>query len=287
MTIVLTALFPLHVVQVSDRMLSWISAGKVTRQEDRWNKATVFGDWATIAYTGPARLPDQRTDQWITETISPFTQVDQAINRLREEADRRMQANEWNPPELAIVVAGWMEDGNKVEPFRAAISNYLVPNGKVSAVRSTFDILLSRPEQPGLAIYVAGRNMPRKNVSLMGRTMRRTYRRHASMSTMARILVDGARALKDRFIGDSFNAVILPRPVQGRPVQTLFGAMQGTGHPDVPLGLYFPGGGAGPEFVMPNVGGGGSAFTDISVLPRALTAEEVGERYRAGPPLPT
>jgi hypothetical protein len=79
LTIIVTALLPDHVIQVSDRKLTWSVGTKVVRQEDRWNKATVFGDWATIAYTGPARLSDQRTDQWITETISPVTAVDEAI----------------------------------------------------------------------------------------------------------------------------------------------------------------------------------------------------------------
>jgi hypothetical protein len=286
MTIIVTALFPKHVLQVSDRKLSWARGKAIVQQEDRWNKAIVFGDWATIAYTGPARLPDQRTDQWITETISRTTMVDQAINELWEKANDRLQQKQWNPPELAIVVAGWMQDAGKVEPFRAAISNYLLPEGKHGPARDQFNVLMSRQQEAGLGIYIAGRNMPRRNFMMMGRTLKRAYRRGVSMPTMAEVIVNAARGLHDRWIGESFNAVIVPEPVPGRPFRGMIGASQGGPQPDLPLALYFPGPNAGPEYVMPNFGGGGMAVTDISVIPRALTAEEVAERYRAGPPMP-
>src|SRR5450759_1615313 len=239
MTIIVTALFPRHVIQVSDRKLSWLKGKTMVRQEDRWNKATVFGDWATIAYTGPARLPGQRTDQWITETISRTTSVDEAIQLLLEGANDRLHRKEWNPPELAIVVAGWIQDADKLQPFRAAISNYLLPEGKHGPARDEFNVLLSRQQDAGLGIYVAGRDMPRPDVMTMGRTLKRAFNGGVSMPTMAKVMVDAARGLHDRWIGDSFNAVIVPKPVPGRPFQGVIGAMQGRPQPDSPTALYF------------------------------------------------
>jgi hypothetical protein len=286
MTIIVTALFPKHVVQVSDRKLSWSRGKSIVRQEDKWNKATVFGDWATIAYTGPARLPDQRTDQWITETISPTTAVDEALNFLWEGANERLREKQWNPPDLAIIVAGWMEEAGKLEPFRAAISNYLLPDGKIGPARDEFNVLLSRQREPGLGIYIAGRNMPRRDVMTMGRTLKRAFRRGVSMPALAMTIVNAARGLHDLWIGESFNAVIVPQPVPGRPFRSLIGGMQSGPQVDMPVALYFPGPNAGPEYVMPNFAGGGMAFTDISVIPRALTPDEITGRYRAGRPMP-
>jgi hypothetical protein len=286
LTIIVTALLPDHVIQVSDRKLTWSRGTKVVRQEDRWNKATVFGDWATIAYTGPARLPDQRTDQWVTETISPVTAVDEAINRLWQGANERLKLNQWNPRELAIIVAGWMEDAGKVDPFRAAISNFLLPEQEIGPARDTFDVLMSRQTQAGLGIYVAGRTMPRPAVNALGRTLRRGFKRGISMPAVAMAMVTAARNLNDRWIGESFNAVIVPRPVPGRPFRTVVGGMQSGPNLDNPMALYFPGANAGPEYVMPNFGGAGMALTDISVIPRALSPEEVAARYRAGRPVP-
>ena len=286
MTIIVTALFQSHVIQVSDHKLSWYKGKNLVRQEDRWNKATVFGDWATIAYTGPARLPDQRTDQWITETISLTTSVDEAINLLWEAANDRHRRKQWNPPELAIVIAGWMQDGDQLQPFRAAITNYLLPDGQHGPAREQFNVLLSRQQEAGLGIYIAGRDMPRRDVMTMGRTLKRAFRRGVSMPTMAKVMVTAARGLHNRWIGESFNAVIVPRPVPGRPFQGVIGAMQGGPQPDNPLALYFPGPNAEPDYVMPNFGGGGLAITDFSVIPRALTAAEIAERYRAGRPKP-
>jgi hypothetical protein len=270
---------------VSDRKLTWVKNSAIVHEEDVWNKATVFCRSATIAYTGPARIQDQRTDQWIADAIAPCTNIDEALERLRAGATDHLSRGHWNPRGLAIVAAGWRREHGQTVPFRAAISNYLEPGGQTGPLRDSFAVLMSNQLAPGLGIYVAGRDMPRTNTLRMGRSIKRGYERRISMKTVARTMIEVARELHDPYVGESFNSVVVPLP-SNESARDVFEAMMEGPKPNIPTSYYFPAAGAYPEYVIPNFACAGFQMTDIIVHPRALTPEEIAERYRAGRPLP-
>lgn len=68
MTLALACISQNHVVQVSDRRLTWITgshAGKVA--DDSQNKALVVCNRFTLAYTGLAQVANQKTDEWVLD----------------------------------------------------------------------------------------------------------------------------------------------------------------------------------------------------------------------------
>ncbi len=287
MTIVVSLLFPTHVVQVSDRMLTFQVGSKTVRQEDKWNKATVFGDRAAIAYTGAARVPDQRTDQWITETLMNVTDVGQAMALLAAAADDRLKRGQIRPPGLTVVFAGWSEQLGQMWPAVGLVTNILTPAGASTAPRPKFDMFSYESHVGGqLGIHVAGQPMPINAKNALARSVKNAVAKGTSMAAVARLTAMKITEMRNPYVGQSFLAVVLPRPVAGRPASTLVGAVQTGPHPDSPCSYFFPAPGADPLYVMPNITGGGVAITDISVIPRALTPEEVKAHFRAGPPKP-
>lgn len=286
MTMILTAVLPRYIVQVSDRKLTWSINGQVVLQEDRWNKATVFVDKATIAFAGPARLPIERTDQWIAETISATTTVDEALELLWEGATERLARGEWNPPGLAIVCARWKEIDGVLLPGRTVITDYMDQGGAAGRLRDHFYVLDSTQIEPGLSLYAAGQPLPFDKVRTLGRRIKAAYEHGVSMRLIAEIVVSVMRDLRNPLVGESFNAVVLPKPLLGRPVQALLDTVRQGPNLTAPTVYYFAGPSAAAEYVLPNLVGGGLAVTDITVHARAMTAEEVAARYRAGRPLP-
>ena len=289
MTIVASILLPTHVVQVSDRMLTWQVGNKVVRQEDKWNKATVFGDRASIAYTGVARLPDQRTDQWITETLMNETDVGMAMTTLAAAADERLRLGQFKPAGLTVVFAGWSERAsNETWPAVGLITNTMTQQGTATQPRSKFDVFSLEYHDPNvLEIHTAGQVLPASSKRTLSRGIKNLVTKGKSPAAVARLTITKINEMKNPYIGRSFLAVVLPRPVAGRPFTGLVGAVQSGPHPNAPCSYFFPTPKAEPTYVMPNITGGGTAFTDISVIPRALTAEEVKARFEAGRPKPS
>jgi len=270
-------------------MLTWQVGNKVVRQEDKWNKATVFGDRASIAYTGVARLPDQRTDQWITETLMNETDVGMAMTTLAAAADERLRLGQFKPAGLTVVFAGWSERAsNETWPAVGLITNTMTQQGTATQPRSKFDVFSLEYHDPNvLEIHTAGQVLPASSKRTLSRGIKNLVTKGKSPAAVARLTITKINEMKNPYIGRSFLAVVLPRPVAGRPFTGLVGAVQSGPHPNAPCSYFFPTPKAEPTYVMPNITGGGTAFTDISVIPRALTAEEVKARFEAGRPKPS
>jgi hypothetical protein len=287
MTIIASILLPTHVVQVSDRMLTWQIGKRVVRQEDTWNKATVFGDRAAIAYTGTARLPDQRTDQWITETLMNETDIGSAMKTLSVSANERLRLGQLKPTGLAVVFAGWSQRADTLLPAVGLVTNILTPIGTTTGPRNKFDVFsYESPADDLLGIHIAGQTMPTGSKRTLARAIKNAVKRGKSMAVVARLTIAAILDLKNPYVGRSYLAVVLPCPVPNRPNAGLIGALQTGPHPDAPCSYYFNDPKAAPIYIMPNVTGGGTAITDISVIPKALSADEIKARFAAGRPKP-
>ena len=139
MTLILTAIIPGHVVQVSDRLVTTTHKAVV---DQRANKVLLYradDAIAVLGYTGLAFLGDRPTDEWIAERLwgEPLVVVDgsamaittqressqprelgPALKSLRDDLQafvRRLSIPEQNAP-LQINVAGWRSGRRWIKP---------------------------------------------------------------------------------------------------------------------------------------------------------------------------
>jgi hypothetical protein len=126
MTLILTALTPRHIVQVSDRR---VVEGAV--QFDEHVKAVVTDAFA-CAYTGVAELDartgipefDHDTAYWLGLLLSDHVgDADRGIQAIASAAEHEMQASRYDGYTVTVVCAGWapMEDGG-YRPMATVVS---------------------------------------------------------------------------------------------------------------------------------------------------------------------
>lgn len=133
MTLVTCCITPGHIVQVSDRRLTWLTgpnAGEVA--DDNRNKAVVICNRLAMAYTGLAEVESSKTDEWLLDIVSevwPYNpqQVCETVANRATEAFRRVGLP--SPKKRhAFLVSGWAKFNSQdapLTPFVSAISNAL------------------------------------------------------------------------------------------------------------------------------------------------------------------
>lgn len=146
MTLVVSLTSPEQVVQVSDRRLVWIRGRQIVDEDDDRNKAVVWCNRLTVAYTGLAELGEEsRTDLWIADALREWSAAtpperqkqDALIEALPEAASVELS----RPPfravprdrkQQAIVGAGWarFNGGSDFEPYIAVVANYRSDSGR-------------------------------------------------------------------------------------------------------------------------------------------------------------
>lgn len=108
MTLILTALTPQHIVQVSDRRFVWTdSSGQIVKHEDGNIKAVITPGFA-CSYTGLAKLGTGDTAEWIAIELSDhILDPDGGISALLTAAQQEVKRQTTPQRPLAIVCAGW------------------------------------------------------------------------------------------------------------------------------------------------------------------------------------
>jgi hypothetical protein len=129
MTLILSCLTPEYIIQVSDRKLTYPDG---TVFDETANKAIVFHNRASIAYTGIAMIGSQRTDEWITDQIKHCTGVQDAITTLKKALDERIvqlaAPNRWLT--VCFDLWGTQDPGQPDRPWSVALSNQIDPKTK-------------------------------------------------------------------------------------------------------------------------------------------------------------
>jgi hypothetical protein len=127
MTLILTAMTPRFIVQVSDRRLTWDSG----RFRDGFVKAVVTRGFA-CSYTGIASL-DGDTAKWIAKRLAAHdSDPDGGLQAVMNAAAAACRASRYAKRPLAILAVGWHMQGPLVTPSTTLISNFH-PTGKVGA----------------------------------------------------------------------------------------------------------------------------------------------------------
>ena len=110
MTLILTALTPSHVIQVSDRRVVWLEQNTVTRKQDGYIKAVITPRFA-CSYTGIADLGGD-TAHWLAIALSDHVaDPDGGVRALTTMAQQAVDTPRFRDRDLAIVCAGWVQRG--------------------------------------------------------------------------------------------------------------------------------------------------------------------------------
>ncbi|MCW5799983.1 MAG: hypothetical protein KIT40_15915 [Nitrospira sp.] len=126
MTLLLTALTPRHIVQVSDRRVVWQKNDQIVKTEDSYVKAVLTSSFA-CSYTGLANLGSGDTADWIATVLSDHTtDPDRGITSLMQAATQQLSRRTGDNQKLGIVCAGWIvkSETKRFMPRATVISNF-------------------------------------------------------------------------------------------------------------------------------------------------------------------
>jgi hypothetical protein len=188
-----------YVVQVSDRRLTYRN-GKL--YNDRRNKAVVFCNQMTFAYTGLGYIGRRRTDDWLADVLGPHKFLDAAVNSVKVEAGKSIARFYYRPSNyryLEFVGVGWARYRDVVQPVLAIVSNY----------RDLSSNILSTPQRHFVYIYSvlgelpyvcqsSGQPLTRKEAVVLNRYLRKGFEKRVSAPMIARVLAGFIRTVAGR-----------------------------------------------------------------------------------------
>jgi hypothetical protein len=200
-TLVLSCLTPRFVLQVSDRLLVDVRTGKPLPGKDEVNKAVLFMNRISFAYTGLAQIGLQPTDAWLADTLASEDDPTASFERLALAATdyfrRAPVPLAWK--RHAFVAVGWNQWPERWPDWKACIfcvSNCLDDQWRWQAVPSDHFTMRGRVLPPREAFLLASAGQPlkhRERVALL-RQLRRFVPR-TSPAAVADLLVEQVRAV--------------------------------------------------------------------------------------------
>lgn len=221
MTFVLSRISPTHVVQVSDRRLTWITgpnAGQTA--EDNSNKALVVCGRLVLAYTGLAQIGNAKTDEWaldVAAKVSPYNpqRICEAL-ALRATEDFRSITLRRTLLRHAFLISGWARVNAPNAPltsFVSVISNAL--NRKWQWLPEAEDIFQVRTAPLGNRPYLlaaVGQPIEAPVLKRLSRRVRKYVRRERGAEAYIQMLAAAVRetALRNRLVGKNLMAISLP-----------------------------------------------------------------------------
>jgi hypothetical protein len=220
MTLLLTATTPDHIVQVSDRRLSWPNG----RLKDGFVKGIVTQAFA-CSYTGVAELGGD-TAKWIARILATHAHdPDGGLDALRASATSALNKRRYAGMPLAIVVVGWVIAGPTILPRIRVISNFDVLKPLGGAVEQTFKLVHLHPSRPTRlsGVFSAGQLMSPHEMATLDRALERLcVSGRASARAVAQLLTEWIRGIsrasqraydtRQPTVSEDVLIVSLPRP---------------------------------------------------------------------------
>lgn len=233
MTVILTCLTNEYVVQASDRQLSTIDEkGRVrpTRQDS--NKALIYENQFSFAYTGLADLPKLKSGQtavdWASERLKEGKSLDEVVDQLRYRITELMNTNQVRKlpaykRRLAFVGAGFKESvsGGKVirSPLYLLIENFIQDDGSyLDEPRDAFRVVkkwLYRGRGVA-ALYVAGQRLDDDGTRerALARACMRCVQHHVKPEEIGVLLIQEIQAMaakENSAVGKHSMCTFVPR----------------------------------------------------------------------------
>jgi hypothetical protein len=190
MTLIITCLTHEHIVQVSDRRLTY-SDGRL--YDDDTNKALFYCGRVAVAYTGIAYINNTPTAEWIGSCMKDVSTTEDAMYRVAERAEQYFRASVAQDKRLAIVATGWatLYGEYPVRPFICVASNFLTDSWEwlSSATDRVVVRTIFLEESSSYLIFPAGQNLTSSERVYLSRCVRKAIEHSATSRALARILV--------------------------------------------------------------------------------------------------
>lgn len=239
MTMILTCLTKDFIVQASDRRISIKKDNKLQWCDDHNNKALVYKKQVVFAYTGLAKIPNQKNGQydistidWAAEHLSKGKNLEEAANNLKYRATELMNTNSIRKqPEhirrIAFVGAGFdeVESGSKKirRPLRIIIENFIEDDGTLlDQPRNEFRVQRTWLKNRDVALHIAGYQLrPEKRIAF-ARLLRRLVQHNAKPETIGMVLtskiLEISKAMSDdsRSVGENIMCTFVPQAYSDR-----------------------------------------------------------------------
>ncbi|MGH9877577.1 MAG: hypothetical protein ACRD5H_08055, partial [Nitrososphaerales archaeon] len=196
MTLILTALSPEHVVQVSDRRVVWREpSGEIKKTEDERIKAIITPYFA-CSYSGLAELGKGDTAKWIGIELSDhICDTDRGISALTSAVEKQVHKQKFTGRPLTIMCAGWFSlSDDPIKSRAVAISNFDENTGRVL---NKFSTLVLFP-QKGRDSTVIPKGQPlhsRELLEVNWRIENLCKSKRATSRTIAQVLVECVRSV--------------------------------------------------------------------------------------------
>jgi hypothetical protein len=252
-TLILSCLTRDYVLQVSDRRLVFVYPnGTWKLAEDDQNKAVVVNRTLIFAYTGWAKIAEQKTNLWFAEVIKPFVDSDRLHEGTLEVARRATEyfVRQRYRPELKLhtfIGVGWQRrrrDGVNV-PIAVRITNALDDQCRPLA-RARRDFVVHKAglrRLAGIKVLANGYPVEQARLVRLERRLRRSYYLRVPLHS-ARVLAKELRSISDDLghggtVGKNLIVTCLPKvaalswsdavlgPPDGRSLSTFYVPAEG------------------------------------------------------------
>lgn len=217
MTLLLTALTPERIIQVSDRRIVLRYPSGREEPRERHVKAIITQRFA-CSYTGIANLGNGDTADWIaTELSDHVNDQDGGIASLGEAARRALAARNAANQRLDIVCAGWIQErgSNFIKPRATIITNYSPDVG----VSPEFSIVtINVKERRSSCVFPAGQPLHQQELKWVNRQAERLCQDGiATARAIAQILTECIRSVarshdRGTYVSEDVLISSLPRP---------------------------------------------------------------------------
>ena len=221
LTLVVSCISPNHIVQVSDRRLTWITgadAGRVA--DDNSNKAVVVCGCLVLAYTGVAQIRGLKTDEWalrVASEVTPYNpqRVCEALAFRATEDFRNIRLSK-SDRRHAFLISGWakLNDPNApLTPFVSAISNALNNEWHwLPEAENAFQIRTVPLAQRPYLIAAVGQPLQASALNRLRRGVRKYVRRERGAEAYIQMVAAAIRetAVDNDLVGENLMAISLP-----------------------------------------------------------------------------
>lgn len=242
MTLLAAVVCDHFVMQVSDRRLSRI--GNPIKGE--WNKAVLWCNMASIAYTGNAfrdRRGRVRVDDWIAETIGSASSVSELYSLLMQGAEHWLKNSRTIHPQ-AFSLVGWEPaSGGGFIPFSGLISNFHDEHANLKTASRDFRWMrVTRHETPRKGTFFLSRTgamVSREEFRFAFRGIKRVLRQAPNPARVADVLTHLIRVVsqRDPTVGDNVMITCLPKPTTREAAAVLLTSRGGK--PDLQTPTFF------------------------------------------------
>jgi hypothetical protein len=204
-------------LQVSDRRVTDLNTGQLI--DSKTNKAVLFCNHVSFAYTGLATLDGRPTDWWLADALgrlpkgSSLSDAVDLIARLAEPVIRKVQI-EHRFKRLAFAGSGWTVENGRLVPAMCEVGNFYDEHGKPMPIPTdSFKATLRTYPDPVGAWFDTGVELTPAEGTRLQRLFVKCGRHGVGPKPIVRLFADMIREIAGRSsrVGRDLMVTIIPK----------------------------------------------------------------------------